>query len=167
LIDKSYADAKQRFLDAWGDMGTKWGINKAMAQIHGVLMLSEKPLSTDDVMKELGISRGNANTNLRALIDWGMIRRVFVKGDRKEYFESEKDVWKMFCTVARERKRREIEPAITVLQECLVTVKHPPDLFKERLESLLDILRTIDLVLGQLSKQENNSVLPRILKLLA
>ena len=87
-----------------------------MAQIHAFLMVQEQPASTDDVMKDLNISRGNANMNLRALIDWGLIRRTFQKGDRKEYFQSEKDVWKMFCIISRERKKREMF-IIFILQE--------------------------------------------------
>ena len=112
-------EARTRFIQSWAEMGPKWGIGKTMAQIHALLMISEKPISTDDVMKELAISRGNANMSLRSLADWGLIRRVFIKGERKEYFQSEKDVWNMFCRIARERKKREIEPVIETMQECL------------------------------------------------
>ena len=82
-----------------------------MAQIHAFLLISAEPLSTDDVMEHLKISRGNANTNLREMVGWGLARSVVERGNRKEYFEAEKEVWKIFCIISRERKRREIEPA--------------------------------------------------------
>jgi len=160
--------ARSRFIDSWGEMGPKWGIAKTMAQIHALLMVSEKPLSTDDVMLELSISRGNANMNLRSLADWGLIRRVFLKGDRKEYFQSEKDVWNMFCRIARERRKREIEPAIVGMQECLALAEKDKAsaLFRERVNELLDLVKTLDYVLGKIAEQERNTILPRIMKLL-
>ena len=114
-MPENLEEAKNRFIHSWGEMGPQWGINRTMAQLHALLMISEKPLSTDDVMAELGISRGNANMNLRSLADWGLVRRTYVKGDRKEYFQSDKDVWNMFCRVARERKKREIEPVLVTM----------------------------------------------------
>ncbi|MBN8460162.1 MAG: transcriptional regulator [Verrucomicrobia bacterium] len=106
------------FVAQWGALGTQWGINRTMAQIHALLMTSPTPLSTDEVMEELEISRGNAHTNLKELVAWGLVRMVVRKGERRDFFEAEKDVWTIFTTVARERKRREIEPALTVLSQC-------------------------------------------------
>lgn len=111
-------EAKDDFITQWGAMGSSWGINRTMAQVHALLLVSTEPLATDAIMEELKISRGNANTNLRDLVGWGLIRSVIRKGERKEYFEAEKDVWKVFCMVARERKRREIDPAREVLTRC-------------------------------------------------
>ncbi len=111
-------EAREQFVAQWGALGTQWGINRTMAQIHALLMTVPEPLSTDDVMAELEVSRGNAHTNLKELIAWGLIRSVVKKGERREYFEAEKDVWSIFTTVAKERKRREIEPAIAVLHQC-------------------------------------------------
>ena len=161
--------ARDRFLHSWAEMGPKWGIPKAMAQIHALLMISDKPLSTDDVMEELGISRGNANTNLRALADWGLIRRIFVRGDRKEYFQSEKDVWNMFCRIARERKKREIEPVIDTMSECLDLVGTDKEsaFFRARVQELLDLVKALDFLFGRMAQQESNTILPRILKLLS
>ncbi|HUJ22954.1 MAG TPA: MarR family transcriptional regulator [Bryobacteraceae bacterium] len=166
-MNAAQEEAKNRFLQSWGDMGPKWGIPKAMAQIHALLMITETPLSTDDVMQELGISRGNANTNLRSLADWGLVRRVFKKGDRKEYFQADKDVWNMFCRIARERKKREIEPVIDTLRECLDLVGNEKGsaLFRERVSQLLDLVKTLDYVLGKIAQQEKNTIIPRILKL--
>lgn len=162
------AEAKGRFIESWGEMGSRWGINKTMARIHALLMISEKPLSTEDIMRELSISRGNANMNLRALVDWGLIRRAFLKGERKEHFQSEKDVWTMFCRIARERKKRELEPVIGTLQECLELSGGDKSsaLFKEKLRRLLDLVKAMDFLLGKLAQQESNAMLGRILKLL-
>lgn len=110
--------AREDFVAQWGALGTQWGINRTMAQIHALLMTAPEPISTDEVMKELQISRGNAHTNLKELVAWALVRIVVRKGDRREYFEAEKDVWKIFTTVARERKRREIDPALGVLRRC-------------------------------------------------
>jgi DNA-binding transcriptional regulator GbsR (MarR family) len=110
--------ARDEFVAQWGALGTQWGINRTMAQIHALLMTAPQPLSTDEVMEDLEISRGNAHTNLKELVAWGLVRIVVRKGDRREYFEAEKDVWKIFTTVARERKRREIDPALNVLRKC-------------------------------------------------
>ena len=112
-----YTEAKEELIQAWGNLGYSWGLNKTMAQIHALLMVSPQPLSTEDIMSELSISRGNANMNIRALLDWGIITRVSVPGERKEYFKSEKDVWALARQVARERRKRELEPIIKVLRE--------------------------------------------------
>jgi DNA-binding transcriptional regulator GbsR (MarR family) len=109
---------RDEFVAQWGALGTQWGINRTMAQIHALLMISPEPLSTDEVMEDLEISRGNAHTNLKELVAWGLVRIVVRKGDRREYFEAEKDVWTVFTIVARERKRREIDPALAVLRKC-------------------------------------------------
>ncbi len=112
-----YNDAKQRFIQAWGTLGQSWGINKAMAQIHALLLVSTEPLSTEDIMQELSISRGNANMNVRALIDWGIVEKTHIPGERKEYFTSEKDLWALSRQVIIERKKRELEPLQRVLAE--------------------------------------------------
>ncbi|WP_294198927.1 transcriptional regulator [uncultured Chryseobacterium sp.] len=111
------SEAKEKYIQTWGTFATNWGINRTMAQVHALLIASEKPLSTDEVMQQLEISRGNANMNLRALMDWGIVRKEFVKGDRKEYFVAEKDVWFLFKQITKERRKREIEPVISFLEE--------------------------------------------------
>jgi len=151
--DSRLEEARAKFIHAWGEMGSKWGINKPMAQIHALLLASETPLSTDDVMASLQISRGNANTNLRGLVDWGIVRRVFVPGERREFFQSEKDVWTMFCRIARERKKRELEPAIDSLAECLDLLQSDKKAvyLKTRLGELQELLKTGDALLGHLA----------------
>ncbi len=160
--------ARERFVSTWGEMASRWGINKTMARVHALLMASDAALSTDEIMAALGISRGNANMNLRALVDWGLVRRVAVGGERREYFQSEKDVWNMCCRIARERKKREIEPVIGALEECLREAGTGKDAaaFRKRLTELLDLVRTLDFVLGQLARQEKNAVMPKVLTLL-
>lgn len=110
-------EAKGKLIQAWGNLGYSWGLNKVMAQIHALLLVSPEPLSTEDIMKELNISRGNANMNIRALLDWGIIYRISVAGERKEYFQSEKDIWALARQVAKERRKRELEPILKTLKE--------------------------------------------------
>jgi DNA-binding transcriptional regulator GbsR (MarR family) len=112
-----YKEAKEELIQAWGNLGYSWGLNKTMAQIHALLMVSTKPLSTEDIMQELSISRGNANMNVRALLDWGIVSRILIPGERKEYFKSEKDVWALARQVAKERRKRELEPILKILRE--------------------------------------------------
>src|SRR5437762_6317352 len=111
-------EARDEFVSQWGVIGSAWGVNRTMAQIHALLITAPSALSTDEIMAELKISRGNAHSNLRDLVSWGLVRSVVRKGERKEFFEAEKDVWRMFCTVIRERRRRELRPAMEVLQQC-------------------------------------------------
>jgi DNA-binding transcriptional regulator GbsR (MarR family) len=111
------AEAKQQFIAQWGAFGSHWGINRTMAQIHALLLVSADPLSADEVMEQLGISRGNANMNLRELIDWGLVDRVIIPGERKEFFTAEKDIWKVAMQITKERKKRELEPMLKALDQ--------------------------------------------------
>lgn len=113
-----FEKTRDDFIAQWGVMGTQWGINRTMAQIHALLMTAVEPMSTDEVMEALNISRGNAHTNLKELVNWGLLRIVTKKGERREFFEAEKDVWEMFRRILRERKRRELDPALAVLTRC-------------------------------------------------
>ena len=112
-----YLEAKQKFISAWGSLGSSWGVNRTMAQIHALLLISTRPLSTEDMMNELQISRGNANMNIRTLIDWGIVEKQLVQGERKEYFVANKDVWALAKQIARERKKRELEPIQKILAQ--------------------------------------------------
>src|SRR3954453_5932358 len=110
--------AQDLFIRRWGEMGQTWGINRTMAEIHALLYITAQPLCTDDVMDRLHISRGNASMSLRALCDWGIIRRLHKRGERREYFESLSDVWEMFSIIAAERKRREMDPVLETIKQC-------------------------------------------------
>src|SRR5205085_11328827 len=110
--------AQDLFIRRWGEMGQTWGINRTMAEIHAFLYITGQPRSTDDVMERLNISRGNVSMSLRALVDWGIIRRLHKRGERREYFESLSDVWEMFSIIAAERKRREMDPVLETIKQC-------------------------------------------------
>ena len=110
-------EGKEKFLQAWGALGSSWGINRTMAQIHALLLISPEALCADDIIEELKISRGNANMNLRALIDWGLVFKELKPGERKEFFVAEKDMWEVVRNIIIERKKRELEPIIRILDE--------------------------------------------------
>lgn len=111
-----YAEAREQLIRTWGQLSTQWGINRTMGQIHALLMIAPQPLTADQIIAELGISRGNVSMNLRNLLEWGLVHKVYIAGDRKEYFASEKDAWKLALTIAKERKRRELDPVIDSLK---------------------------------------------------
>ena len=110
-------EARQQFISSWGAFGTHWGINRTMAQIHALLLVSPDPLTQDDIMEELNISRGNTNMNIRELINWGLVERVILPGERKEFFTAEKDIWKVVKQIVKERKKRELEPMMQLLDK--------------------------------------------------
>src|SRR5450432_685146 len=117
-VDENLKSSQDLFIRRWGEMGQTWGINRTMAEIHAFLYITGQPLCTDDVMERLNISRGNASMSLRALCDWGVIRRLHKRGERREYFESLSDVWEMFSIIAAERKRREMDPVLETIRQC-------------------------------------------------
>jgi DNA-binding transcriptional regulator GbsR (MarR family) len=117
-VNQQLRVAQDLFIRRWGEMGQTWGINRTMAEIHALLYICGIPLCTDDVMERLNISRGNASMSLRALCDWGIIRRLHKRGERREYFESLSDVWEMFSIIAAERKRREMDPVLETIKQC-------------------------------------------------
>lgn len=112
-----FEEAKQKFLQAWGALGSSWGVPKTMSQIHALLMVSPRPISTEEIMDELEISRGNCNMNVRALIDWGLVQKELKAGQRKEFFVAEKDIWKITKQVMQERRKRELEPLARILDQ--------------------------------------------------
>ncbi|SUX48645.1 GbsR/MarR family transcriptional regulator [Chryseobacterium indoltheticum] len=141
------SEAKEKYIQTWGTFATNWGINRTMAQVHALLLATGKPLSTDEVMEMLEISRGNANMNLRALIDWGIVKKEFIKGDRKEYFVAEKDVWYLFKQITKERRKREIEPVITFLEE----LKNIEDKDSEEAQEFIKLMSDFSSVTGKIN----------------
>jgi DNA-binding transcriptional regulator GbsR (MarR family) len=124
-------------------MGTKWGINRTVAQVHALLFLSPHPLPADEISTTLSVARSNVSTSLRELQGWGIVSLVHVLGDRRDHFQTTKDVWEIFRTVSEERKRREIDPTLRVLAECVLELKAAPTgdaHIRERLESMLEFL---------------------------
>ena len=116
---KELSPVQERFVLHWGEMGTKWGINRTVAQIHALLFISPRPLPAEEIADTLGVARSNVSTSLRELQGWGIVRRVHVMGDRRDHFDSLKEVWELFRTIAEERKKREVDPTVGVLRECL------------------------------------------------
>lgn len=158
--------ARANFIEGWGALGSAWGVSKTMAMTHALLLVSEDPLSSDEVMAELGISRGNASTTLRELVGWGLVRKVVRMGERREFFEAEKDVWTIFCIVARERKRREIEPALALLESCLAQTKglRQAKAFHAKLSELAEFVALANSVLERIAASERSKVIPAVLK---
>ena len=143
------ASAQAQFVAAWGQMGTTWGISRTMAEIHALLYITGRPLNTDEVMDRLSISRGNASMSLRSLVEWGIVSRVHKRGDRKEYFEADQDVWALSRKVIRERLRREVHPMLTALYEVREATQNalpstPVQEHNDRLDALLELVQTID-----------------------
>jgi DNA-binding transcriptional regulator GbsR (MarR family) len=110
---------QQKFILHWGEMGTRWGINRTVAQIHALLFLSPQPLNAEQISETLGVARSNVSTSLKELQGWGIVKLVHVLGDKRDHFESMKDVWEMFRVVLDERKRREIDPTLKMLRDCI------------------------------------------------
>jgi len=133
----------QKFILHWGEMGTRWGINRTVAQVHALLFLSLKPVPADEIATTLAVARSNVSTSLRELQGWGIVRAVHILGDRRDHFESIKDVWEIFRIVSEERKRREIDPTLQAIRECVAELKAHPEgdtYARERLESMLEFL---------------------------
>jgi len=164
-----YEEAKEKFINTWGSLGTLWGINKTMAQIQALLFISTDPFSMEDIMSELKISRGNTSMNLRQLIDWGIVTKVLKTGERKEFFTTEKDVQELARIIAKERSRREIRPVIKVLQEVSSIKNDGSEKTKELIKqtkALHDITKELDHVMTKLVDQKQNWVTKTVLKLL-
>jgi DNA-binding transcriptional regulator GbsR (MarR family) len=119
----SISPTEQKFILHWGEMGTRWGINRTVAQVHALLFLSSKPIHAEEIASTLSVARSNVSTSLRELQGWGIVRVMHILGDRRDHFESVKDVWETFRIIAEERKRREIDPTLRVLQECVTELK--------------------------------------------
>ncbi|WP_160069977.1 GbsR/MarR family transcriptional regulator [Sphingobacterium bovisgrunnientis] len=138
-------EAKQQFIDTWGALGSEWGINKSVAQVHALLLSSSNPISTDEIMETLVISRGNANMSIRQLIDYGIVYKKHIAGDRKEYFVAEKEVLKWAMKIAIMRKKKELDPVMDILKEITVaTEKETSDDGKEFHNTVKEIQELTD-----------------------
>lgn len=139
--------AIERFILHWGDMGGQWGVNRSVSQIHALLYVSEEPLTAEDIAGTLGIARSNVSNSLKELISWELIRRVPVRGDRREHFEAETDVWELVARIAAGRKAREIDPALATLRACMTDIENGPKLSPvaaRRLKDMLVFTETVD-----------------------
>lgn len=158
-VHPNFVHARREFVDLWGQMANHWGINRTMAQIHALLMIAPEPLTAEQIMDELKISRGNVSMNLRDLINWGIVRRTSMPGDRRDFFATEADVWTMFQIILRERKKRELDPILNRLDECLVHAgkkaekpddKAAHDAYLQRVSELRDFFNTFHRLFGVL-----------------
>jgi DNA-binding transcriptional regulator GbsR (MarR family) len=162
-----YIEAKSKFIQAWGTLGSSWGINRAMAQIHALLLISTESLSTEDIMGELQISRGNVNMNIRALMDWGIVEKEHKIGERMEYFTAGKDIWELARQVSKERRRREIEPIIKVLNQIQTVSGNTDEIkeFKNVTGELRDFSLKVDGLLDKFTKSDQNWFYKLLMKL--
>jgi DNA-binding transcriptional regulator GbsR (MarR family) len=133
-----FIEAKAKYIQTWGTLATSWGINRTMAQIHALLLVAPDALSSEEIQDALQISSGNANLNIRALIEWGIVEKILVPGERKEFFVAKKDIWEVFKQIAKERKKREIEPVVSLLND-LKNVDEKTAEAKEFIKVLHDI----------------------------
>jgi len=162
-----YSEAKEIFIQKWGVLGTNWGINKTMAQIHALLLISHEVLSTEDIMEELKISRGNVNMNVRALMEWGIVTKSYKVGERREYFFADKDIWKVARKITEQRSKRELEPVIDVLND----LKHikgeneEVNQFKETVANLESFTSSMNSVIKKFTKSDEHWFYKNLLKL--
>lgn len=162
-----YQEAKDKFLQAWGTLGSDWGINRTMAQIHALLLISPEALCVKDIMDELQISIGNANMNLRALIDWGLVYKELKPGERKEFFVAEKDIWEVVRKIIVNRKRKELEPVLKVLDEVSSVNGNSPQIeeFQKRVQDIRLFSSKADSLLETLLKADSDWFVKSFLKM--
>ncbi len=163
--------ARNLFIRRWGEMAASWGISRTMAEIHALLYMATEPLCTDDIMEQLAVSRGSASMNLRELVKWSLIVRVHRRGDRKEYFEAEKDVWQMFETIVRERRRREVQPIEETIDRCLAMIREgrrglrgqsrkEADAYEKRFSDIQDFCNGLNPLFNLMSKAGRGGLKP-------
>lgn len=165
-----FKEAKNKFVQTWGALGSQWGINKTMAQIHALLMVSAEPLSMEDIMDELQISRGNASMNLRALMDWGIVYKEFKQGERREFFIAEKDLDELAIKIAQERSKREIKPALKVLKEVSAGVNDDKSAeakyFAQQTDQLYEFVLKTDNIIEKATEYKDNWLAKLLMKMM-
>lgn len=161
-------EGKERFIESWGKMGGDWGINRAMAQVHALLMIAPEPLTADQIKDELKISTGNTSMNLRALMDWGLVYKQLKSGERKEYYYAEKDIWKVVCQIIINRKKRELEPLLKVLDEVAAVKGDSPDAesFSTTVNDIRKLTHKANQTLDALVKADSNWFTGTFLKMI-
>jgi DNA-binding transcriptional regulator GbsR (MarR family) len=152
---------QEKFILHWGKMGTQWGINRTVAQIHALLYISPKPLNAEEITETLGVARSNVSTSLWELQSWGIVKSIPVMGDRREHYQSIKDVWELFRVVLDERKRREVDPTLAMLRECVAEAESSKaDKYThERLSELLGFFETMSAWYEQIRKLPTQAVI--------
>jgi DNA-binding transcriptional regulator GbsR (MarR family) len=163
----SLTPVQQKFILHWGEMGTRWGINRTVAQIHALLFMSPKPLNAETIAETLGVARSNVSTSLKELQGWGIVKLVHVMGDKRDHFDSMKEVWEMFRVVLDERKKREIDPTLVLLRECIDEAdkdKETDEYTEQRLRDLHEFFAMTTAWYGQI-RQWPTTALTRFVKL--
>ncbi len=164
-----YTEAKQTFVKKWGDFAVSWGTSKSLGQIHALLLIANKPMCADEIMNILKVSRGSVNMNLRTLMDWNLIHKQHVNENRKEFFEAEKDIWKVFCCIVTHRKKKELDPMIEVLGQ-MEQVEASCSESKEFVKTIKDLQlfsTKADTALANIIKSEPNFLISAYLKMLS
>jgi DNA-binding transcriptional regulator GbsR (MarR family) len=165
-----FGEAKNKFIQTWGALGSQWGINKTMAQIHALLMVAPEALSMEEIMEELYISRGNASMNLRALMDWGIVYKELKPGERREFFVAEKDLDELAVKIAQERSRREIKPALKVLKDVSSFSKEDNSTeaktFREQTTKLYDFVLKADNMIEKVTEHKDNWIARLVMKIM-
>ncbi|MES2132420.1 MAG: transcriptional regulator [Bacteroidota bacterium] len=164
-----YNEAKDKFIQAWGTLGSNWGISRSMAQVHALLLISPDSLSAEEIMEDLKISRGNANMNIRDLIDWGLVFKEQIPGERKEFFYAEKDIWKVAKQIIKERRKREIEPVLGLLEDLKKVEGNKTDkkhkAFIDTVTNLEAVVDKADFALTRAIKLDENALVGVLFKL--
>lgn len=145
-------DIQQKFVLHWGEMGSRWGINRTVAQIHALLYIAPKPVNADEIAETLSVARSNVSTSLRELQGWGIVQAVPILGERKEHFTTYTDVWEMFMVVLDERKKREIDPTLTLLRECVIEAEQAGAQEKHTHDRLSELLNLVEAMSGWYSQ---------------
>ena len=161
------SEQQEKFVHTWGILGTNWGINKTMAQIHALLLITDKAQSTEEMMDTLQISRGNANMNVRSLVEWGLVNKEMISGDRKDFYSAKKDIWVIARQIAKQRRQRELEPVIEALAEIRRDVKNDPKEteLQKRTEDIEDFALKIDSILSKFERSDEKWFYKLLLKL--
>jgi DNA-binding transcriptional regulator GbsR (MarR family) len=161
-------EAKLKFIQTWGALGSNWGISKTMAQVHALLMISKEPLSAEEIMETLNISRGNTNMTVRSLIDWGLVYREIKTGDRREFFRGEKDIYLVGKQIVKIRREREVQPVIQLLNSLQdIDEKNAETVeFKQQMQEIADFTKRSDSLVAKLVEADENWFGKMLMKLM-
>lgn len=157
----------EKYILHWGEMGTRWGVNRTVAQIHALLYLASQPLHAEEISETLGVARSNVSTSLKELQSWGLVKVVHVRSDRRDHFEAMKDLWETFFAIAEGRKRRELDPTLTTLRDCVLDSerdKETPQHVKQRIEDVAEFLDTLLTWYSQMSRLPRTTLV-KVIKL--
>lgn len=134
----------EKYILHWGEMGTRWGVNRSVAQIHALLYLAGRPLTADEICESLTLARSNVSTSIRELQGWGLINTTSILGDRRDHFEAVDDLWTVLMTIVEERKKREVDPTLSMLRTCVLDAKEDDGTPKDVLDRMSNMLTFID-----------------------